>query len=478
MSLSSSFYWHDYETWGADPKRDRASQFAGLRTDLDLNPIGKPLVIYAYPADDILPHPQACLVTGLTPQECREHGVPEAEFFQAIDAELSQPGTCALGYNSLRFDDEVTRFGFYRNFIDPYAREWRNGNSRWDLIDVVRLTHALRPDGIEWPMHDDGSTSFRLEQLTAANGIAHEGAHDALADVQATIELARLIKDKQARLFDYVFQHRHKSWYADVLNPDRQSPVLHVSARYPASLGCIAAVLPLARHPTNRNEIIVYDLRADPALLLDLPADQIRERLYTASKDLPEGEERIAIKTVKINHAPVVVPMNTLTDQAREKWQMPTEAEQRHREQLLAAPGLANKLAEVFGDSDWGGEQDADSALYGGFIPDADRRVCERVLAASPEQLASGRFEFQDARLRELFWRYRARNWPKTLSRPEREAWERLRRQRLIDGEAGGSLTLKAYRAELAKLAIDPGLSPAQRTLIDQLIEWPEVIGL
>ena len=193
-STPKSFYWHDYETWGAQPAVDRAAQFAGLRTDADFNPIGEPLVVYAQPADDLLPQPDACLITGITPQLAREKGAPEADFFRFIHEEFMQPGTCALGYNSMRFDDEVSRYGFYRNFFDPYEREYKNGNSRWDMIDVVRLTHALRPEGIEWPEKSPGVTSFRLEDLTAANGIEHSGAHDALADVRATIAVARLVR--------------------------------------------------------------------------------------------------------------------------------------------------------------------------------------------------------------------------------------------------------------------------------------------
>lgn len=149
--MTTSFYWHDYETWGTDPRRDRAVQFAGLRTDLDFNPIGRPLMVYAKPADDMLPQPGACLVTGITPQHARKEGVCEADFFRAVHDELSRPGTCALGYNSIRFDDEFTRYGLYRNFYDPYAREWQNGNSRWDIIDTVRLMRALRRKGSTGP---------------------------------------------------------------------------------------------------------------------------------------------------------------------------------------------------------------------------------------------------------------------------------------------------------------------------------------
>jgi exodeoxyribonuclease-1 len=235
----TTLYWHDYETFGIDPRRDGPAQFAGLRTDLALNPIGKPLVIYCQPPRDRLPAPEACLVTGITPQIAQQHGVCEAEFIAAIHAELAQAGTCALGYNTLRFDDEVTRNTLYRNFYDPYEREWKNGNSRWDIIDMVRLTAALRPDGIEWPKDEQGRPSFRLERLTEANGISHSGAHDALVDVRATIDLARLIKTRQPRLYDFVWRNRGKHEAAELLKLGSFEPLLHVSEKYPAEQGFV-----------------------------------------------------------------------------------------------------------------------------------------------------------------------------------------------------------------------------------------------
>ena len=263
-----SLYWYDYETFGADPRRDRPVQFAGLRTDLDLNVIDEPLCIYCRPADDFLPHPEACLITGITPQKALAEGLPEVEFIAQINEKFSQPNTCVVGYNNIRFDDEITRFSLYRNFFDAYAREWQNGNSRWDIIDMVRLTHALRPEGIEWPTHPDGKPSFRLDQLTVANGISHEAAHDALSDVHATIALAKLIREKQPRLYDYVFERRTKQQIAQLLNIAKPFPVLHVSSMYPSEQGCIALVAPIAAHPVNKNEVIVYDLRVDPQSFL------------------------------------------------------------------------------------------------------------------------------------------------------------------------------------------------------------------
>lgn len=476
---NNSYYWHDYETWGADPSRDRAAQFAGIRTDLDFNPIGKPLVTYARPADDFLPHPEACMVTGISPQKALAEGMPEADFFRFIHAEMSQPGTCSLGYNTLRFDDEVTRYGLYRNFYDPYEREWKYGNSRWDLIDVVRLTRALRPEGINWPEKEPGVTSFRLEALTEANDIEHAGAHDALVDVHATIAMAKLVRDKQPRLFDYVFNNRGKQAVAKMLNVRGQQPVLHVSSRYPARLGCIAAVLPLAMHPTNRNGIIVYDLREDPTPLLAMDADAIRERLYTPTAELGEGEKRIPLKTVHINKAPVVVPMNTLTAEARERWSMDEQLEQQHLQLLLQhREALQDKLAAVFGKQDFPAVGDPDRDLYGGFLSDDDRLHCAQVVRTAPEDLARLQLPFEAQKLHELLFRYRARNWPEMLSRSERQRWDEYRIDRIVNPPPGNGPTLAEFRKKLSRLAVDVSLPEDRRKVVDELLDWPALIGV
>ncbi len=477
--MKTTLYWHDYETWGADPRRDRPAQFAGIRTDTGLNIIGKPLVGYCKPADDMLPHPEACLVTGITPQKALAEGICEAEFMDGIHREFSRPGTCGVGYNSIRFDDEFTRYGLYRNLFDPYAREWRNGNSRWDIIDMVRLTHALRPEGIEWPTHEDGSTSFRLELLTAANGIVHEGAHDALSDVQATIALARLVRDRQPRLYDYLFQLRDKRKSAGLLDLQKQQIVLHVSSMYPASRGCIAPVVPLAMHPVNKNGIIVFDLRQDPETLLDLGVEEIRKRLFTRREELPEGVERLPLKTVHINKCPVLVPANTLTPERAQRWEIDLDEAERHRAKLQGAASLEQKIQAVHAEREFEPISDPDKNLYGGgFFSDRDRDAMENIRAIPPEGLAGLEVGFEDPRLPEMLFRYRARNWPETLSAVERERWDRFRHDRLTNPEADSGLTLADYRERLAKMMVDPALGARDREILSVLADWPGVLGL
>jgi exodeoxyribonuclease-1 len=473
MNISASIYWYDYETSGADPRRDRPVQFAGLRTDLDLKISGDPLCIYCRPADDFLPQPDACLVTRITPQKALAEGIPEAEFIGLIHKEFARPNTCVAGYNNIRFDDEVTRFSLYRNFFDPYAREWQNGNSRWDIIDMVRLTYALRPEGIEWPRHPDGRPSFRLEDLTRANGITHQAAHDALSDVRATIAMAALIRERQPRLYDYVFQHRCKHQVAQLLDTVRMTPVLHVSSMYPAELGCIALVAPVAVHPNNKNEIIAYDLRHDPAPFLDLPADELRTRLFSPANDLPEGVTRLPIKTIHINKSPVVVPANTLTPEAAQQWEIDPPMAARYLQTIQKHPHFLSAVTTVYKESRFEPIHDPDLMLYsGGFFSDADRRRMQQIREAPIEQLGQLDLPFEDRRLSEMLFRYRARNYPQTLTTEECLRWEEFRHQRLLDPHAGASITDEVFLARIKELRDGGRLTAEEKNILDELEKY------
>jgi len=469
--MHTTLYWHDYETFGVNPRRDRPAQFAGLRTDEALHEIGEPLRIYCRPAADTLPHPDACLLTGITPQVALEKGLPEYEFVARIHAELSRPGTCGVGYNSLRFDDEVTRHALYRNFYDPYAREWQQGNSRWDLIDLVRMTYALRPEGIDWPRHADGRPSFRLEDLTAANGIGHEAAHDALSDVRATIALARLLKGRQPRLYDWLYGLRNKRRAAELLDLNGHLPVLHSSRMYPAEQGCTTLVMPLLAERRNKNAILVYDLRQDPQAFLELEVETLTERLFTRSEDLAEGVARLPVKTVHINKCPALAPRSTLDEAAAARIGIDVAACERHCQLLQGRTDFMRRVEQASVGHVFAAATDPELALYDGFINDADRALLARVHELPPEQLTDSRVPFRDQRLPELLFRYRARNWPESLDPEQVERWRDVCRQRLLDVKAGG-MTLEAYQAYLRELQAQRADDPRAAAILRDLQAW------
>ncbi|KLN52578.1 exodeoxyribonuclease I [Variovorax paradoxus] len=476
--MNHTFLWHDYETFGAVPRRDRPSQFAAIRTDAELNEIGEPLMIYCKPAPDYLPSPEACLITGITPQLCLERGIPEHAFAAQIEKAFSQPGTIGVGYNTIRFDDEVTRFLFWRNLIDPYAREWQNDCGRWDLLDVVRLTYALRPEGIEWPKKEDGKPSFKLEDLARANGLLHESAHDALSDVRATIALARLIRERQPKLFDFAFGLHKKDRVASELGlpamRETARPFLHVSGMFPVERGCLGVMWPLASHPTNKNELIAWDLAHDPSELRDLDVETLRLRLFTRTADLPEGVVRLPVKGIHLNKSPMVVGnLRTLAPAMAERWNVDLDAALRHAAIARELPDMSAIWSQVYARPKEAAP-DVDEDLYGGFVGNGDRRRLNQLRALSPEELAKDRTGFDDGRLEEILFRYRARNWPEMLGAGEAERWEMHRAAKLFDGE-GGARTIEALFSEID--ALSETVDERGEELLGALYDYAEAIA-
>ena len=476
--MAHTFLWHDYETFGANTRSARPAQFAAIRTDAELNPVGQPVMLYCQPANDFLPEPQACLITGITPQESLAKGLPEHLFAARIEQLLAMPGTVGVGYNTLRFDDEITRFMFWRNLVDPYAREWQNDCGRWDLLDVVRTAYALRPEGVAWPVNEAGKPSFKLTDLTAANGLDHMSAHDALSDVWATIALARLIRTTQPRLFDFCFAlHKKDRVMTELGLPTalgQPRPFWHVSGMFAPERGCLALMWPLAMHPGNKNELLAWDLAHDPSELASLNAQQIRWRLFTKTADLPAGVSRLPLKSVHLNKSPMVMSqLKVLSPAMAQRWGIDLAAQLGHAEKARDLPDMRAIWAQVF-QRDNQTPPDVDEDLYGGFVSNADRRRLNELRQASPVQLARARPAFDDMRLGELLWRYRARSFPQSLSTEETRRWEAHRVARLMEG-AGGALTIQALFDDMDKLA--ETADEREEAVLGALYDYAEMIA-
>ncbi len=472
--MTPSFLFYDLETYGSDPRRTRIAQFAAIRTHAALEQVEEPVSFFVQPADDLLPSPGATLVTGIAPQDALRDGINEAAAFARIVEELGRPGTCGVGYNSLRFDDEFVRHGLYRNFHDPYEREWRGGNSRWDLLDALRLMHALRPDGIRWRAREDGGgTSFRLEHLAEDNGLRVGDAHEALSDVRATIGLARLFRAAQPRLWDYALALRDKRHAASLLDVAAMTPVLHISQRFPASRLCAAPVVPLARHPQIESRVIVLDLAEEPDALLDLDAEAIAARLYARQADLPEGVARIPLKEVHVNKCPALVPWAHLREGDFARLGIDAERVLQRAARLRAqGPALAEKVRRVFARPGPQGPVDVDAALYDGFVGDGDKRLLAQVRGTPPHLLAKAQYPFRDARLPELLFRYRARNWPESLLPGERERWNAYRRHRLHGDGGLSECSFAQFRGEIDRLRGEHAGDARRLALLDRLQAW------
>ena len=447
------FLWYDYETSGDKPRRYRPVQFAGVRTDEDLHVVGEPVVCYCRPAPDQLPQPEASLVHGIAPSHLEEHGLSEAEFAHRIHRELARPGTCSVGYNAIRFDHEHSRFLFYRNLLDPYAWHWRDGNTRWDLIDLFRAAYALRPEGIEWPVREDGKPSFRLQHLAAENGVGGHGeAHEALADVMTTIDMARLVRARQPRLFDWSLRMRDKKEAAAVM----QDRFVWVASLFQGR-GCAAPVVRIADQPGNSNAVIVFDMSHDPSEFTGLSADALRDRIFSPGSRSP-------IFVVKTNQCPFVAPFSVLNDEVMDRLGLDPDTLKDHYRLLRNNASLADNVRAAYGrPPDHPREEpDVDEALYTGFIPDPDRKTLARLLDKDRTLAAAGDVKFADRRLRELVFRYRARNFFDDLGAAEKDRWRTHCRARHLTPGADGRTPLDAYYACIDELRKSMPMRPTR----------------
>ena len=466
--MAQTFFFYDLETSGLNPRQDRIMQFAGQRTDMNLEPIGEPYNLLVTLNDDTLPSPDALMVTGITPQKTVEEGYTEAQFARILSEEIFTPDTIAVGFNNIRFDDEFIRHLLWRNFHDPYEWSWKDGRSRWDLLDVVRLTRALRPEGINWPLDAKGEPSNRLELITSANGIAHENAHDASADVTALIAVTKLIKQKQPQLYDYLLKMRDKKVVQQLVNVDDKKPFVYASGRYDKEFAKTTVAFPLT---TSRNGgVVVYDLRYDPTPFVGLSVEELSAKLF-ASWEERQAEDftKLPVKELQYNRCPAVAPLGVL--EQGDGWQkisLDLKTVQEHQNILLNHSDFAEKLRTIFENKPaFKKLPDPEAQLYDGFLNDRDRLRVEAVRNADERELADFHPEFQDERLAPLLLHYKARNFPRSLSEDDLAQWEAWRAQHL-------QAQLPQFMTSLQRLA--PTATDEQQFILQELQLWADSV--
>lgn len=467
--MSQTFFFYDLETSGLNPREDRIMQFAGQRTTLELEPVGEPYNILVKLNDDTLPSPDALMVTGITPQQTQADGISEAEFAKLLMSEVFTEDTIAVGFNSIRFDDEFIRALFWRTFTDPYEWSWRDGRTRWDLLDVVRMTRALRPEGIEWPMVD-GKESNRLELLTKLNGIDHLKAHDALSDVEALIAVTKLVKEKQPQLYAHLFTMKDKKKVAELVNLDDKRPFVYVSGRYDSEYHKATVAFPLT---TGRNSnVIVYDLRYDPAPLLNLSKQELAKSFYaTWEERQAEGFQKLPVKELQYNRAPAVAPLGVLEREGGwERIGLNEETVKKHRDILLSTPAFAENIRSLYEERpEYAKQTDPEAQLYDGFVPDVDKLRIDKVRQADLASLADMHPEFTDERLGSLLLHYKARNFPQSLAEDEVVAWEKWRAERI-------KKQLPEFVQRLQSLAVGHRGDDSKEYILQELQLWAESI--
>ena len=452
----NTFYWYDYETFGLSPKVQRIAQFAGIRTDENLNVLDEHM-FYCKPTHDSLPAPEACAVTGITPQLCEKKGFIEHEFIKKIHDEFSKPGTCIVGYNSIAFDDEYTRHTLFRNFLDPYSWHWQNGNARWDILNVARFCYAHKEEGsLNWVKNERNRPIFKLDRLAPANHIEHTNAHDAMADVRATIGIARIIKDTQPKFFNYALSLNDKKEVAQLVKP--LHPMLLTSSSFGYKSSFTRLVTSICNHPEYNDRSIVFNLNQDPEIFLELESEELKTLTFSKKSDLPKGIEKLDLSELVYNKSPMFVcsPNSDnfkLSPTLIEKFQLNLDKCLKNLRFIQQnSQSIEDKVRSIYtNDSDREPSRDVDQSLYDSFISNNDRKICNEIQNLSPTQLSEFAPEFEDRRLTKLFLNFKARNYPELLNEFEQEQWFEIVQSRIQNG-ADGFLSIDSFERAIENL--------------------------
>ena len=475
-----TFFFYDLETSGFSPQNDRIMQFAGQRTDENLNRIGEPINILVRLNDDVLPSPSALMVTKISPQKTVEEGYTEAEFSKMLVEEYFTPDTVIIGYNNVRFDDVHIQHLLWRNFYPPYDWQWKDSRSRWDLLDVVRMIRVLRPEGINWPFVVNEGTgekfaANKLELLTKENGILHENAHDAMSDVDGLIDVARLLKEKQPQIFDYLFKIRSKNEVQKLVNLENPKPFVYTSGRFKVEFEKTTVAFPIA--PAKNQNVIVWDLRFSPEKFIDWSEDQILENI-TADFETRSSDdfEPIAAKILQYNKCPAVAPMGVLTEENQQRLKIDLAEIQKNLDILRKNPHFAENLrsaferrSEVFQDKSSAEKPAPEARLFEGFVSRSDDIKIEAVRNSTDRELADFHPDFTDERLTDLLLHYKARSFPKSLSSQEKELWEEYRVENL-------QKMMPNFMKEFQEIANNQNLNSQEEYILEEIKLWLENI--
>lgn len=468
--MSKTFFFYDLETSGLSGRTDRIMQFAGQRTNMSLKPIGQPINLLVKMSNDTLPSPDALMVTGITPQQTLVDGLSEAEFAGFLMEQVFTPDTTVVGFNNIRFDDEFIRHLLWRNFYDPYEWTWRDGRSRWDLLDAVRMTRALRPEGIEWPVDFRGMPVNSLELLAKANKIDHFKAHDAMSDVEALIAVTDMIQSRQPKLFEFLLAMRNKNDVKRLVNLDEKQPFVYSSGRYDSKYNKTTVAFPLTSE--KNGNVIVYDLRFNPSSYLDLKVDELEKLLYATRQQRQQNEYMcLPVKKLQYNRAPAVAPANVLdqNDGWRKVGIKPAVIE-KHIDILLGAPQFAENIRLLFESKDeFAKSADPEEQLYDSFVGDRDKIRIEAVRNATERDLADFHPAFDDERLTPLLLHYKARNFPSILSSDEEAAWETWRSQKIKGKLADFNRALERLKSA--------SLDETKESVLRDLESWAETVA-
>jgi len=437
--MARTFYFYDTETSGFDARAQRIMQFAGQRTDLEFTPIGEPHNILIKLTDEVIPEPEAIAVHGILPTTTIQQGLTEAEFIKKLNSEVLTSDTVVIGFNNIHFDDEFLRHLYWRNLYDPYQWHWKDGRSRWDLLDATRLIRALRPEGIKWPLNSEGKQVNTLVSLASENNLIHDDAHDALSDVNATIQLAKLIHKTQPKILNWMIENKDKRKLGEIVNLKEPKPFIYSSGRFKSEYTKTTIAFPVAPVEGRPDSVLVYDLRVNPKQFIDLDIDGLKDKVWFYGKKTDAGRS-LPIKIIALNRCPAVAPIEAMNRDVEVRINLTLKQAEAHLKTLLTNKSFGDMVRTIWAEKQWPeGPDDVDYQLYDSLMDNSDKPKLEKLHGMKESDLADFQPVFTDERLDSMLLRYKARNFPKSLSLKEQTIWQAYKRKRIEKGVPGQS---------------------------------------
>jgi exodeoxyribonuclease-1 len=401
------FVFYDFETTGTSVIYAQPLQFAAIVTDENFNVLDT-VDWRCRIAPHILPAPYALKVTNLAPEQVTNNNLQSAfEFAQNLHQFLEkwQPAIW-IGYNTISFDEPMLRQLFYQNLQPNIYATSMNGNSRLDVMKMVWAAHSLRPEILTFPENDKGKTSFKLDQLAPANGFAHESAHDALADVEATIFILNKIKTADPDFFDGLVRTQDKEYIGSLL---RSFEPVQVTLRFGGAppktyCGCYCGT-----NSQNKNEIAFADFDAiDAEALVNLSDPEILEAITQSPK---------VIRPLRLNNAETIMRLDN-----------PTALQCSFCEKVSRSDYFVSRVSVIlpqrFEAVEDEGDVPVEEKIHGGFYSHHDQDVIAEFQSADWQRRKELVEQFEDKRLIQLGRRLIVFYAPQLLSEEQKSAFK------------------------------------------------------
>jgi exodeoxyribonuclease-1 len=405
-----TFVFYDTETTGTDTAFDQILQFGAIRTDDDLNETDR-FEIRCRLLPHVVPAPMALKVTGIDLKVLMDPALPSHyEAIRQVYAKLSDwSPSVFVGFNSISFDENLLRQAFYQT-LQPIYLTNTSGNTRADMLRIAHAVAAYAPNAIAIPLEDSGKQVFKLDQLSPANGFDHENAHDAMGDVEATIHLAKLIRDRAPEVWGRMMQLSRKQDTANIL---KEEEILCLT-QYFGGRAHNRYVTQCGADPTYDASRAVFDLNQDPEPYLDMTIEELVHEM---------NKSPAVIRAVRTNAQPILMPYTEAPGALREV-SLPIEGLGERARMIATNADFRRRVGEALANRypEKDPSPHVEQQIYDGFASSGDQVLMHRFHDVPWEDRLGVAMEMADLRMRRIAQRLIYFERPEVLPEKTRAA--------------------------------------------------------